>query len=106
MYITGSGGSTPVQDEDGRATPVMDEMEGGGTPTQDEGGCTPVQDEGGCTPVQDEGGFTPVQDEGRLTPVQDEPPTYDMRASPQVITLLKGQIKQNKNTGHFSQKNV
>ncbi|XP_076096303.1 uncharacterized protein LOC143067132 isoform X2 [Mytilus galloprovincialis] len=78
-----SGGSTPVQDEDGRATPVMDEMEGGGTPTQDEGGCTPVQDEGGCTPVQDEGGFTPVQDEGRLTPVQDEPPTYDMRASPQ-----------------------
>ncbi|VDI06281.1 transcription factor SPN1 [Mytilus galloprovincialis] len=78
-----SGGSTPVQDEDGRATPVMDEMEGGGTPTQDEGACTPVQDEGGCTPVQDEGGFTPVQDEGRLTPVQDEPPTYDMRASPQ-----------------------
>ncbi|XP_063430496.1 protein IWS1 homolog A-like isoform X2 [Mytilus trossulus] len=70
-----SGGSTPVQDEDGRATPVMDEtQEGGGTPTQDEGGCTPVQDEGGCTPVQDE---------GRLTPVQDEPSTYDMRASPQ-----------------------
>lgn len=59
-----SGGSTPVQDEDGRATPVMDEMEGGGTPLQDEGGCTPVQDE------------------GRLTPVLDEP-TYDMRASPQ-----------------------
>ena len=67
MLIIGSGGSTPVLDENGRGTPVMDEMM--------EGGGTPIQDEGGATPIQDEMGFTPLRDE----------PSYLFRGSPQVV---------------------